>query len=202
MEKQPFVPNQFFDIFARMVPGAVLAFAVRLLAGRDIQAPVVAFFVPKSLDDQVIPWLVVTIVFAYTLGHMLSPLVKVLDWLGKRAKPDWLLENETVRYNRLRFKYAATLTVATRIRAEYTMYGAIASALIVTELLVVRRLLWNLPPGPTNVTWEWHAATLVICAGMIYRYYDVHKRFCETIRGFEDEAAAHAIILEASDPKA
>lgn len=200
MEKQPFVPNQFFDIFARMVPGAALILALRLLTGRDVQTPVLRMFVPASLEDQVVPWLIVMVTLTYTLGHLLSPLVKGLDAIGRVAKPKWLLEHETERYNRLRFKYAATLTVATRIRAEYTMYGAIAAALVIAELVLVKRWLSSAAFSPANVTWSWHAATAVICACLIFRYYDVHQRFCKTLSGFEAAAEEVEKAKSANDP--
>jgi hypothetical protein len=57
MEKQPIVPNQFFDIFARIVPGVVLIYARALLHGSNLLEGALEFFVPLRLQDQVIPWL-------------------------------------------------------------------------------------------------------------------------------------------------
>jgi hypothetical protein len=201
VEASSVVPNQFFDIFARIVPGAVLLFALDAGDGPNLLERVLKFFVPDSLRDDVVPWLVVLIAVTFTLGHLLSPFVKLLDRMGKAVrKTAWyqhrkgydshLFDDETGRYNRLRFTHSASMTSATRIRAEYTMYGGIAAAIAVAEIVALGGWLWN-PVAPLEVRAigpAWHAVSLAIFVGTVFRYFDVHKRFCETLSAFEAES--------------
>ena len=79
------VPNQFFDLLARVVPGGVLI-VLDLLGGPNLLSETLKVFVPNELKKDVIPWLVVLVALTYALGHGISPLVKLLDQLGKAAR--------------------------------------------------------------------------------------------------------------------
>jgi hypothetical protein len=194
MDKASIVPNQFFDLIARVIPGGVLVFAFALMYGPALINDLIGAFVPAQLGEEWVPWLVVSIGVTYALGHALSPLVKALDSVGKRwrrrssakeKKYAPLFDDMTARYNALRFHYPTRIIYATRIRAESTMYGGIASAIAVAEFVALTQWLGG---GAAVASLTVCAIGLVVMAGMVYRYYDVQLRFCETIAAFEREA--------------
>jgi hypothetical protein len=199
MEKTSIVPNQFFDLLARVVPGGVLIYVLERLSGPNLLSGTLEVFVPNELKKDVVPWLVVLVALSYALGHGLSPLVKLIDVLGKAARSTaWyqakyprraaLYQDETKRYNHLRFKHPNRLIYATRIRAEYTMYGGMAAAILVPELYCLVRW-WS---GAVVPAFAWHLIAVLVILAMMFRYFDVHRRFCETIRSFEEvEQSAH-----------
>lgn len=195
MEKTSIVPNQFFDLLARVVPGSVLIYVLSLFGGPNLFSEIMEVFVPVGLKDDVVPWLVVLVSLAYALGHGLSPLVKLIDQLGKAARStEWyearypattaLYHDQTRRYNRLRFKHPSRLIYATRIRAEYTMYGGIVAAIAVVEIFSLVQWLSGAVVPPLH----WHIVAALMIGAMTLRYFDVYRRFCETIRSFEDVA--------------
>jgi hypothetical protein len=73
------------------------------------------------------------------------------------------------------------------------MYGGIAAAIVVAEVgATARRLVsWTPEVGATPSDFLAHAIAVLTLAGMVYRYFDVHERFCDTIVAFEQESEAH-----------
>ena len=62
------------------------------------------------------------------------------------------------------------------------MYGGMAAAIFVPELFCLVQW-WS---GAVVPTLLWHLIAVLIIGAMMWRYFNVHRRFCETIRSFEE----------------
>lgn len=69
------VPQVFFDLIARVVPGAIAIVAALLLSETNLEAWLCATLGEKATGSS---WVVLTIFLAaaYVVGQMLSPLAK------------------------------------------------------------------------------------------------------------------------------
>lgn len=157
------IPNAYFDLIARVMPGFLLLFGINLVSSKNVVSAISNVFIPTELHDSTAAWIIVVLSTTYILGHALSPLVRYLEegpgWAetvrkNRKESKRWLRycllppfwscpeassEGRDViqkQYNTLRFKNPALAALAIRIRAEYTMYGGFAVAITITLFLV------------------------------------------------------------------
>jgi hypothetical protein len=146
MDALKLVPQLFFDAIGRVIPGLVAiilyfslfdpswslwrAFLDGCLGGRPGAESPVGFVILSLL------------VFAYVLGHLLSPFTKVVQRIGERL-PAKLTSLSSEKYEWLRMHKPDAGSHCAKLRAEFTMYNALASVftLYVTVLLLVQRPL-------------------------------------------------------------
>jgi hypothetical protein len=84
------IPNAYFDLIARVMPGCLFLFAINQVSSKNIVALIIDAFVPYGeLRGSTTAWLLVTASASYILGHAFSPLVRFLE-----EGPQW---TETVR---------------------------------------------------------------------------------------------------------
>jgi hypothetical protein len=74
------IPQVFFDLIARVVPGALAI----VLFGTAFRVNWSAFLNtlkdgPKAVSESAVLWMLTLLVFSYVLGHILSPLSKLLQ---------------------------------------------------------------------------------------------------------------------------
>jgi len=163
------IPNAYFDLIARVIPGCLFLFAVtRVTGGHGILEISNAFLPNAKLQESTSAWLMVVTASGYVLGHAFSPIVRFIEegteWTdtvrGKCKEgqskfrhlllpPFWRCPQASTagrkqlqsRYNKLRFQSPSLAVLAIRIRAEYTMYGGFAVALAIALLLAGIRVL-------------------------------------------------------------
>jgi len=164
------IPNAYFDLIARVIPGCVFLFAINRVSQKNIVSVLIDTFIPYGeLRSSTTAWLLVILFAAYVLGHALSPMVRFLEegpkWsktirescksAGKTKRryrllpPFWWCQVASEdgrnqlqkRYNTLRGRSSSLASLAIRIRAEYTMYGGFAAALTIVLLVGFVRLV-------------------------------------------------------------
>jgi hypothetical protein len=177
VDKGSIVPNVFFDLIARVVPGAAVMLAIYLTTGHRVAWYLIEVFVPMSSRGQSFPWLIVVLGSAYLFGHLLSPVVEFLKPLAPRE------DSET--YNRLRYRNPSAAVLATRIRSEATMYGGLAGVVLVGYFLEI-----FFSPRPSGF---FRFLTTTCLAAMAFwllcwRYKSVQTRFVKTLEGLWGEA--------------
>jgi len=169
------IPNVYFDLIARVMPGCLFLFTLSRVTPKNIVAEITDVFIPYTeLRGSTAAWLLVVVSAGYILGHAFSPVVRFLEegpaltdairdrCVGKKRPfrycflpPFWTCpETSTEKckalhrsYNRLRFQYPAVAALAIRIRAEYTMYAGFAVAISITLLVALVRLTVSLTTG-------------------------------------------------------
>jgi hypothetical protein len=146
------IPNAYFDLIARVMPGCLFLFAMGRLSRKNPVSVLTDAFIPYGeLRGSTSAWLIVTVVAAYILGHAFSPIVRFLEQgpegtdVRRRSDPQkiglrryllppfWTCPEATkeeckkvqASYNRLRSQNPSVAALAIRIRAEYTMYGGL-----------------------------------------------------------------------------
>jgi hypothetical protein len=168
------IPNAYFDLIARVIPGCFFLFAVtRITGGHGISAITDVFLPNDKLKESTPAWLLVVAASGYVLGHALSPIVRFLeegpdcaDSIQRKFKespkklyyllpPFWHCceasaagrKELQTSYNKLRCQNPPLAALAIRIRAEYTMYGGFAVALAIALVFACIRVLQALNQG-------------------------------------------------------
>jgi hypothetical protein len=173
------IPQLFFDLIARIVPGTVVfmlwvwiwpgitwAGLLDTVAAKhlnDANVFAFAFFLPLGLG--------------YILGHLVAPLGK---WLRK-----WSARKEIVEpwrhYDWLRMHCPDAGSLAAKIRAEYTMHFSLAAAFLLAVVPAATRAYAAAAP---NVDW-WLPVVLVALALLsLYRGHETLDKFCQSVHHF------------------
>jgi hypothetical protein len=219
------IPNAYFDLIARVVPGCFFLFVItRITGSRGISAIGDVFLPNAELKESAPAWLLVVVATGYVLGHFLSPIVRFLEegpphadsvrskfkqrprklyyllppfWRCYDALPAGRKELQT-RYNKLRCLNPSLAALAIRIRAEYTMYGGFAVALAVALVFACIRVLQAMSQG-SLCTWLRMIALWdwVLLSLMIAGFPVMLYRHLHTWHRFRSTVAQ---LLEACEP--
>ena len=74
------IPNAYFDLIARVIPGCLFLFALTLATSANIVAKIFSVFVPyDGLHDSTTAWVLLIVSVGYVLGHAFSPMVRFLE---------------------------------------------------------------------------------------------------------------------------
>ena len=143
MDVLKIIPQLFFDVIARVVPGFVALFMLSWLepcAWASIFGTMSRMSGGKR-DE----WPTLSIVFgAYVIGHLISPGAKLVQklterypasgktfrtsWIALNSEPDAkkMLKPDPEHYDWLRVKSPEAGGLAAKLRAEFTMYNSLA----------------------------------------------------------------------------
>jgi len=182
------IPYLFFDIISRVVPGLFLLLGIDTISEhKTIPGILHAAFPDAALRESPSVWLAVLFFSGYILGHLISPVVKLLDRSNEKVSE---------QYNDLRVDHPAATSIAMRIRGEYIMYGGFAVSLAILDglgaLLQARNILIN----ATGIRGWWDSASqsqhlegaglfvlsVVVAWLMLYRNRDTIKTYKDTVR--------------------
>jgi len=138
MDVLKLVPQVFFDLIARMIPGGALLLGLEVGSGnRDLVSSLLALAAPNAeLQKSAIVWLVVMGSTVYALGHLMAPIVRLLE-----KRHETIPEHIWEHYDWLRLHRPEAGALVARIRAEYTMYGGFSVAFLLTAVLLLIRTL-------------------------------------------------------------
>jgi hypothetical protein len=190
MDALRLVPQLFFDLLARVVPGVVLLVVVAALhpskswpelldlaAGNKLAAENVfsfAFFVPLGLG--------------FVLGHLIAPIGKTMgSWVRHPGfKAPWR------EYDWLRMHRPDAGALVAKIRAEYTMHYSLAAAFGIG--LVAGIAMHALGTSGAPSIWSL-AALAVLSALSLWRGRDTEKTFANSTRQFYAVAQEELPVL-------
>ena len=178
MDALKLVPQLFFDAIGRVVPGSVAIFLYfslfdpkwtvwktfidGALAGRAGTEPPVGFVILSLL------------VLAYVLGHLLSPLTKMIQRIGETV-PTKLRSSSSENYEWLRMHKPDAGAHCAKLRAEFTMYNSLAA--VFACYVVALRAAQRPSPIPALVL-------SVLALLMIYRGRETRDTFRKSIEHF------------------
>jgi len=177
MDSLKLIPQVFFDLIGRVVPGAVAIVAALFLSKATWESCLRA-----ALGDVIAESSSVSILMfftgAYIAGQVLSPLAKLvqrageLHWFKPKEKADG--------YDWLRTHYPEAGGYCAKIRAEFTMHDGLAAVSFVCAAVYALR----------GQPWRWSVLGGLILAGLLaaVRGRTTRDTFNETVRKFAKAA--------------
>jgi hypothetical protein len=168
MDAFKFIPQLFFDLIARVVPGVVaLVMFVMVIPSAWYELIKTAQVKPSFAAVSF-----VTMGAGYVVGHLIAPLGKLLlcRWTQKIKVP-W------GQYDWLRINRPDGGALAAKIRAEYTMHASLAAAFaLALAILIVRRLFFH------NLVPIWSILLVaVLGTSSLYRAKDTFETFVDGV---------------------
>lgn len=190
MDALRLIPQLFFDLLARVVPGIVLLVLAAALhtnggwtellnvaAGGQLNPENVfafAFFIPLGVG--------------FVLGHLIAPIGKTMGgWVRHPGfKAPWR------EYDWLRMHRPDAGALVAKIRAEYTMHYSLAAAFAIGLVAsIVMRFLGTAGAPPT-----WGLIALVTLTALsLWRGRDTEKTFADSARLFYTVAQEELPVL-------
>jgi hypothetical protein len=82
MDALKVIPQVFFDLIARVVPGTVAIILISIALPQDTWSGITQFLkddAPKVITDSATLWVLTLIELSYVVGHLLSPISKMLE---------------------------------------------------------------------------------------------------------------------------
>ncbi|MFC7496511.1 MULTISPECIES: hypothetical protein [unclassified Nocardioides] len=189
------VPQVFFDVYARYVPGLVLFGSWVLLLGQDAWRGLLDTVAGGQLDsDNALPIATLVLIFVpFVVGYLIAPLAKLVQrgnehgWRlpplrtrsaseasRKRHPKNWWVTSDKGAgrgYDWLRAEHPQTGAYVAKIRAEFTMHNALAVAFGAICVMA----LWA-------HEWWWALASLVAAPLMGWRGAQTEETFQSTTR--------------------
>lgn len=175
MDVLKLIPQLFFDLIARVVPGIVcLVLLTCLWPGLDWKG-----FLNTVSADQLDKENIFAFVFfvplgvGFVIGHLIAPIGK---WLRKITTRKEVAEPWR-QYDWLRVHRPDAGGLAAKIRAEYTMHFSLAAAFLLGLLLALYGLLLATP----EPAW-WNPVVLfALMALSLYRGHETVDTFCGSV---------------------
>jgi hypothetical protein len=208
MESLKIIPEIFFDLIARVVPGGVGLVAYLLLSGQSWQSWLNATLGP-SLAGSLSVAILIFLVAAYLVGQLLSPAAKLVQRIGedlpnqigkkfpkladriKKKYPDKENYSDFAKlvmcpppkakdYDWLRLHCPGVGDQCAKIRAEFTMHNGLAVVLFLTAFTYPLR----------DAGWRWYVFIGLVFLGLaeIYRGRTTRDTFNQTVQKFKDAA--------------
>jgi hypothetical protein len=172
------IPQVFFDLIGRVVPGALGVVACLLLTGTTweswlnatLGAPLATASAPVAI--------LIFLGAAYVVGQLLSPAAKLVQRIGelKYFCPGAKAEG----YDWLRLKHPEAGAYCAKIRAEFTMHNGVATVLLVSAVAYPF----------TGEVWRWSVFVALVLGGLLaaYRGRTTRDTFNKTVNEFAKAA--------------
>src|SRR6266498_1248389 len=152
MELGKLIPQIFFDILARWIPGLTVTVAWIILLGHSAWSNALNLVLAGHLgNNNALPAVSLSLtVVPFIVGYLIAPLAKGVQRGNEHAwwfLPDrqWVSGDEAVGngYDQLRLKHPDAGALCAKIRAEFTMYNALAPAAALIAIMAQPILLLN-----------------------------------------------------------
>lgn len=176
MDALKLIPQVFFDLIARVVPGVVVLILLCLTIPGFAWANILRLIAGGELNDKNVFGFVVISALAggYILGQLIAPLGKGLETVVSRKVRIPLCIWH--KYDYLRMYCPDSGALSAKIRAEYTMQFSLAAAFFVGIAAEVVRTLIGLP-----LSLLFLGACLVLFISSLYRGYDSRRTFVHSV---------------------
>ena len=183
MELGKLIPQVFFDILARFVPGALIFGAWIVFLGEDEWSRLLDALLGGYLssDNALASMSLVFLFLSFLSGYVLAPVAKLVQRINERflIKKD---DDVGHMYDSLRAHKPDAGALCAKIRAEFTMHNALSVVFIVIAMMTTRshlitttrsHLIWALASLGAAVLMAWRGATTEIT------YQETTKKFFE-----------------------
>jgi hypothetical protein len=178
MDSLKLIPQIFFDLIGRVVPGALGVVACLLLSGTTWESWLSATLGTSLATNSLPVAILMFLAAAYVVGQLLSPVAKLvqrigeLKYFGKAPKADG--------YDWLRLHHREAGAFCAKIRAEFTMHNGVAAVLFVSAVVYPLR----------GEAWRWSVLIGLVFGGLLaaYRGRTTRDTFNETVAKFAKAA--------------
>jgi hypothetical protein len=180
MEGLKIIPQVFFDLIARVIPGAAGIIAYLLLFNKTWEQLVLRFLGQSTTQQfSVVLSIFIFLGAAYFVGQLLSPAAKYVQRLGemKIFRP---AKKEEGSYDYLRFHHPDAGALCAKIRAEFTMHNSLAVVFAFSTAYYPFSVL----------TWNWYAfiTLIILTISQAIRGKKTRDTFHETVTKFDNVA--------------
>jgi len=197
---KPSIPQLFYDIIARIVPGTVIIGVLALTAaGAERSARVVADWLNKPAGSY--PSIIVMVVFVFALSYTLAivflGLCHVMSKLvPKRLRPAARDDEFPMKYDFIKSRDPAAGGRITKLTAERHMAGILTFGLSLA--LLINFLMW--PTGGSRLTLTLVLSLAIVGSVGAHRYFidrqnHAIRNYCE-LHSYEDWKAERAMAQE------
>jgi hypothetical protein len=187
---KPSIPQLFYDIIARIVPGTVIIGLLALAAaGPEKSARIVADWLNKPGERY--PSIIVIVIFGFVLSYTLAivflGLCHVMSKLvPKRMKPSSPDEEFPMKYDFIKSRDPAAGSRITKLTAERHMAGILTFGLSLS--LIVNFLMWS--TGGSRIALTVVLALAILGSVGAFRYFidrqnHAIKNYCK-LHGYDD----------------
>lgn len=145
MDSLKLIPSVFFDVIARVVPGATAIVAYLLLSGSTwSQILEKTLGPPFAKSDALLTATGLLFVAAYVMGQLIAPLAKLAQRIGEwkylyLKRKGWRVtltpkpKADPLAYDFLRLYHKDAGSQCAKIRAEFTMYNGLATVFLASS---------------------------------------------------------------------
>ena len=186
MEGLKIIPQVFFDLIARVIPGSVSIVAYLLLFKQSWESLMQNIMGSSFTASHTSIIFVIFLGTAFVMGELLSPFAKFLQRRTEN-KPFKKFEKEDGLYDKLRLNHAYVGSLCAKIRAEFTMHNGLSAVFAISAIYY-----------PFSAA-AWHWYILVILIGMtlitLIRAHDTNETFNKTVIKFS-KAAGYEIKVK------
>ncbi len=161
MDALKILPQAFFDLIARVVPGLVALLLLAWFEPSTWDAITTTFGrLTGKTGTELSLWLLLGA--AYVVGHLLSPVTKSVQWIteryprvegeGDKKKRFWLRVNtkselkkfkpDSSKYDWLRVHWPDAGGLSAKLRAEFTLYNTLSAIFFLFAVWVGARYRW------------------------------------------------------------
>jgi hypothetical protein len=175
MDSLKLIPQFFFDLIARVVPGAV-AILVALRLTKTTWESWLNGTLGKALAESSSVSVLMFFAGSYVAGQLLSPLAKLVQRIGERIRKGSKAEG----YDWLRMNYPEAGAYCAKIRAEFTMHNGLSAVLLVSAVAYVF----------SRDDWKWSVLAGLLLGGLLaaLRGRATRDTFNETVKKFKEAA--------------
>ncbi len=193
MEGLKIIPQVFFDLIARVIPGAAGIIAYLILFGKTWEQLVYRFL--GQLTNQQVSAVLSIFIFlgaAYFVGQLLSPAAKEIQRLGEKKifKPK---KKEDGSYDYLRLNHPDAGALCAKIRAEFTMHNGLAVVFALSAAYYPFSVL----------TWNWYVFIILVVLTLSQAirgkrtrdtFHDTVKKFADSVKSGKTKAGSEPKI--------
>lgn len=187
MEFGKLVPQIFYDILTRFVPGAVLLCSWIVFLGAEDWRRLLDSLLGGNLQgDNALPVSMIALLFlSFLVGYLLAPctravqrLNEALPLVSRATARRWFANDPEAepRYDWLRAHQPAAGALCAKIRAEYTMYYALSAAFLAVAVMAA-----------IGGAVTWAIASLLAVPLTAWRGAKIEETFQDTTRKFHSE---------------
>jgi hypothetical protein len=140
MDALKFVPQLFFDLIGRIVPGGVVLVLYTYFYDSSYERwKAVVGGMGGAFGEQALGSGLVFIAltyFCYVIGHLLSPLTKLIQHYNEQF-PSASAKADSYKYDWLRLHESEAGGHCAKLRAEFTMYNSLSGVFLVFSIAVL-----------------------------------------------------------------
>lgn len=184
LDQLKLIPQVFFDLIARVVPGAIGIVAALLLSKTTLESWLRDALGERLASSSSLGAAVIFLAAAYVVGQVLSPLAKGVQRLGELRwfKPEPKAEG----FDWLRLHHPAAGDQCAKIRAEFTMHNSFVVVLLVSAIVYPLR----------DGSWQWPVLVALSVGALLagIRGRTTRDTFNKTVAKFVEAAREGTLV--------